>query len=39
MSAEMFGSTLKEVRNLITTKINNLIKCCKQQKVAGQKRD
>ncbi len=39
MSTEKFGSTPKEVRNLMTTKMNNIIKCCKQQKVAGQKRE
>ena len=37
--AQKFGITQKEVRNLMTTKINNIIKCCKQQKVAEQKNE
>ena len=37
--AQKFGITQKEVRNLMTTKINNIIKCCKQQKIVEQKND
>ncbi|XP_028417534.1 uncharacterized protein LOC114541940 isoform X2 [Dendronephthya gigantea] len=36
---QKFGVTQKEVRNLMTTKINNIIKCCKQQKIVEQKND
>ncbi len=36
---QKFGITAKEVRNLMTTKMNNIIKCCKQQKIVEQNKE